>query len=277
MSAAAPPVLIDTHAHLQDPAFDADRDAVLARAWSAGVRVMVCVGYDLESSRRAVELAERHAGVYAAVGIHPNYAGQADESAWRTVAALARAPRVVGIGETGLDNYRNYTPASVQAAWFRRHLRLAREVGLPVIIHNRQADEQVLAMLAAELGPVGAGGRPPGVMHCFSSGAEMLQRCLDLGLVVSFAGNVTFTNARGLREVARSAPAGRFVLETDSPYLAPHPHRGTRNEPARVELTARQLAELRGESFEAVARAATQTAQALFPLEIPAEQGAERP
>lgn len=274
MSAAAPPLLIDTHAHLQDPVFDPDREAMLARAWSAGVRVIVCVGYDLESSRRAVELAGQHAGIYAAVGIHPNYAGRADESAWKELAALARAPRVVGIGETGLDNYRNYTPAAVQELWFRRHVRLAREVGLPVIVHNRQADEQVLALLAAELGPAAAEGRPPAVMHCFSSSAETLRRCLDLGLIVSFAGNVTFKNAGELREVARSAPAGRFVVETDCPYLTPHPYRGTRNEPARVQLTVRYLAELRGERFESVARVASQTAQTLFSLDSMAEPGA---
>ena len=266
MSDVARPPLIDTHAHLQDPLFDDDRGDVLARAQAAGLRAVICAGYDLDSSRRAVELAARHPLVYAAVGIHPNYASRPPLADWTAIRDLAQRPKVVGVGETGLDNYRKYTPPDIQETWFRRHLDLAGELGLPVIVHNRQADERIRAVLEEWTSGLSR-GRPPGVMHCFSSGRAMLEACLALGFVISLAGNLTFKNADPLRAVAKAIPAGRLVVETDCPFLAPHPHRGERNEPAYVEHTARRLIEERGEPFAQLAEFTTRTAAALFGLE----------
>jgi TatD DNase family protein len=274
MTDVARPPLIDTHTHLQDPLFDDDRDDVLAQAEATGLRAMICVGYDVDSSRRAVELTARHSLVYAAVGIHPNYASRPDDADWAAIRELARRPKVIGLGETGLDNYRKYTPPDVQEAWFRRHLQLAGELRLPVIVHNRQADERIQAVLEEW-----ASGldwrRPPGVMHCFSSGRAMLEACLAIGFVISFAGNVTFKNADGLRAVAKHVPPGRLVVETDCPFLAPHPHRGERNEPAYVEYTARRLAEERGEPFARLAELTTRAAEALFGLQPRDQRRAE--
>jgi TatD DNase family protein len=275
MSVAARPPLVDTHAHLQDSTYDDDRGEVVARAEAAGLRVIVCVGYDLASSRRAVELAAVHEPVYAAVGIHPNYASQAAETDWSELCRLAQQPKVVALGETGLDNYRKYTPPDVQEIWFRRHLALADEVGLPVVVHNRGADERVRTVLA-DWTPGFSERRTPGVMHCFSAGFDMLESCLVLGFNISFAGPITFKNAGALRQVAKEVPAERLVVETDCPFLAPHPHRGQRNEPAYLEYTVRQLAELRDEQFSHLAESTTRAAAALFGLRLPLEHTAPR-
>jgi TatD DNase family protein len=275
MSVAAHQPLVDTHAHLQDSTYDDDRDEVVARAEAAGLRAMVCVGYDLASSRRAVELAAAHERVYAAVGIHPNYASQAVDTDWPELCSLARQPKVVALGETGLDNYRKYTPPEVQETWFRRHLALADEVGLPLVVHNRSADERVRTVLA-DWTPGFGGRRTPGVMHCFSAGLDLLESCLGFGFNISFAGPITFKNAGALRQVAKEVPAERLVAETDCPFLAPHPHRGQRNEPAYLEYTVRQLAELRGQRFDQLAESTTRAAANLFGLRLPLEHTAPR-
>jgi TatD DNase family protein len=275
MTDALPP-LVDTHAHLQDPLYDDDRDEVLERAETAGLRAIVCVGYDLSSSRRAVELAARHTAVYATVGIHPNYAAQAVEANWSELRDLAGQTKVVALGETGLDNYRQYTPPAVQERWFERHLELAHDVGLPVIVHNRQADERVQSMLSDWASGLDR-DRPLGVMHCFSSGRAMLEACLSLGFTISLAGPVTFRNADLLRRVATQVPPDRLVVETDCPFLAPHPHRGERNEPAYLEYTARDLAEVRAEPFGTLAERTTRNAVILFGLSTAVEQEAKAP
>ena len=274
MTALARKSLLDTHAHVQDEAFDADREAVLARAAQVGVRAVVCVGYDLQSSRRAVELAARFASLYATVGIHPNYAGRATDAEWQEVCWLAGLPRVVGIGETGLDNYRDYTPAAMQEAWFERHLTLAAERDLPVVVHNRDANERVCDLLRQWTGSRRLPSAP-GVMHCFSADERTLEACLGFDFRISIAGPVTFRNAERLRSLAALVPADRLVVETDAPYLTPHPHRGQRNEPAFVQYTARQLAEIRGESFEELAARTTANAVELFRLDLP-RPGAEK-
>jgi TatD DNase family protein len=276
MSLANCPPLVDTHAHLQDSTYDDDRDEVLARAQSAGLQAIICVGYDLASSRRAVELAAAHEPVYAAVGVHPNYASQAAETDWPELRNLARQPKVVALGETGLDNYRKYTLPEVQETWFRRHLALADELGLPLVVHNRSANERVQGLLA-DWTAASSKWRAPGVMHCFSAGLEMLQSCLGLGFTISFAGPITFKNAGALRQIAKEVPADRLVVETDCPFLAPHPHRGQRNEPAYLEYTVRQLAELRDEQIDQLAESTTRAAAALFGLRLPLEQMASRP
>jgi len=239
---------------------------VLERAAAAGVVAMVCVGYDEESSVAAVALAEQHPQIVAAVGIHPNSSGVARPGAFERIEMLARHSRVVGIGETGLDNYRKRTPPAVQREWFVRHLGLAARLDLPVIVHNREADAEVGPMLVEWSRQTG--GR--GVLHCFSGDDAMLQAGLEAGFTVSFAGPVTYKNAGELPRRAQRVPLDRVVVETDCPYLPPHPHRGQRNEPAHVRLTAARLAELHGVSLERVEQATTENARRLFPgLPVP--------
>jgi len=229
--------LVDTHAHLMDPAFDGDRAEVLERARQAGVEALVLVGYDLASSRAAVELARDIPASGAAVGIHPNSAADASEDDFAQIAELAHAPEVVAIGETGLDTYRKFTPLDRQREAFAWHLRLADARKLPVIVHNRQADSQVLSVVAEGDGHAG------GVLHCFSStDPSYLERMLELDFYISFAGPLTFKNAAAARAMATRVPRDRLLVETDCPYLAPEPHRGRRNEPAYVRDTAACLA-----------------------------------
>jgi TatD DNase family protein len=239
--------LVDTHAHLMDAAFDADRAAVLARASTAGVAALVLVGYDLASSRAAVELARRIAWARATVGIHPNSAAEASEADFNAVAMLARDQEVIAIGETGLDYYRHYTPPDRQRAALDWHVRLAEELALPVIVHNRQADADVAAALASVAPPV------RGVLHCFSStDPTYLDRMLALGYFVSLAGPLTFKSAADLRATVAHVPLDRLLVETDCPYLSPVPHRGQRNEPAFVRDTAKCLAQLVSLPLEAL-------------------------
>ena len=250
--------LVDTHAHLMDAAFDLDRDQVVARANAAGVTRMVLVGYDRPSSSAAVELARRVSGARAAVGIHPNSAAEASEADFDAVAELAAAPEVVAIGETGLDYYRDHTPPERQRQAFQWHLRLAEERQLPVIVHNRQTENDVVAATAAHAAR--------GILHCFSStDAGYLERMLALGYFVSFAGPLTFKNAAPLRAMVQCVPVERLLVETDCPYLAPTPHRGRRNEPAFVRDTAACLAQIVGVSFEAIVERLWTNSVQVFP------------
>jgi TatD DNase family protein len=258
--------LIDTHAHLDDPGFDADRDAVIARAEAAGVEAIVSVGVSADSSQTVLRLAERYPSVFAAVGIQPNSCAEAAPGDWDRVVAMVDHPRVVALGETGLDRYWDFTPFEVQRDYFDRHLRLGQERGLPVVIHCRDCDDDVLAMLRE------ASGRGPvrGLIHAFSGSAAMAEECLAMGLYVSFAGMVSYTNRKfqPLRAVAAGIDATRLVLETDSPYLVPHPLRGKlqRNEPAEIVHTAASLATLRGVSLEQLSTETTANARRLFGL-----------
>ena len=251
--------LFDTHAHLDVREFDADRDAVLARARAAGVRRILTVGTDAESSRAAIALAGREPDVWATVGIHPHDAGAADEAALAEVERLAREPRVVAIGEIGLDFFRNLSPREAQERVFRRLLALARQVRKPVVVHCRDAHAETLAVLAEE-----RAGEVSGIMHCFSGDVDVARRCLDLGLLISLAGPVTYPNPRALPDVARFVPGDRLVVETDCPFLPPQGYRGQRNEPAYVALTAARVAELRGEPLEALARRMSENARRLL-------------
>ncbi len=254
--------LFDTHAHLQFPEFGADLDAVLERARAAGVRHMVTIGTSVETSRAAIALAQRHPDVSAAVGVHPHDAGGADDAALAQVERLAQSsPKVVAIGETGLDFFRNLSSRDSQERLFRWQLGLARRLGKPALIHCRDAHAEVLAICAEE-GVEQIGG----IMHCFSGDAAVARRVLDLGLVISIAGPVTYPNARALPDVVRLAPADRLVVETDCPFLPPQGYRGKRNEPAYIALTAARVAELRREPPELVAEQTTATARRLFGL-----------
>jgi TatD DNase family protein len=255
----APP-LFDTHAHLHFPELAADLDGVLARARAAGVTGMVTIGTDRETNPAAVALAESRDAVYATVGIHPHDAGEATEADFEAMEALARrSVRVVALGEMGLDFFRDLSPRHAQETVFRRQLDMARRLDKPAVIHCRDAHPEALAILADErVGEVG------GVMHCFSADVDIARRCLDLGLSISLAGPVTYKNARALPEVARFLPADRLVLETDCPFLPPHPHRGERNEPAWVAITAARVAELRGVTLAALGETTTANALRLF-------------
>jgi TatD DNase family protein len=275
MSELAEQPLVDTHSHVQDPEFDRDRDEALDRARAAGLQAIVSVGYDLTSSRRAVQLAEAQPDVFAAVGIHPNSVAQAGSADWSEICDLARHPKVVALGETGLDNYRKYTPPNLQEASLWRHLELAEALSLPVVIHNREASPRMRQILGEWTGRRRNEGFP-GVMHCFSADAETLTACLKYGFVISIAGPVTYKNAESLRARAKDVPVGRLVVETDCPYLTPEPHRGKRNEPAFVAHTARRLAEVRSESFAELAVHTTQTASELFGLPLTAAPAASR-
>jgi TatD DNase family protein len=258
-----PMPLFDTHAHLHFPDFAEDLDAVLSRAREAGLRGIVTIGTDRDSNRATVAMAARHADVWASVGIHPHDAAEATEDDFAELEGLARADGVVGIGEMGLDFFRDLSPRDVQARVFRRQLDLARRVGKPAIIHCRDAHPETLAILEeARVGETG------GVMHCFSADVPEARRCLDLGLVISLAGPVTYKNARALPEVARFVPEDRLVVETDCPYLTPVPHRGKRNEPAYVALTAAHVAALRGVDAEALGERMTANAARLFKIAV---------
>jgi TatD DNase family protein len=243
------PPLFDTHAHLHFPELAPDLDGVLERARAAGVVGMVTIGTDRETNAAAVVLAERLADVHATVGIHPHDAAGASEDDFEAMERLAReSPKVVALGEMGLDYFRNHSPRDVQETVFRRQLTLARRLRKPVVVHCRDAHRETLAILADErVGEV-----------------EVAKRCLDLGLSISLAGPVTYKNARSLPEVARFVPADRLVVETDCPFLPPHPHRGHRNEPAWVAITAAKVAELRGVTRGALAETTTENAHRLF-------------
>jgi TatD DNase family protein len=256
--------LFDTHAHLHFPDYADDLDAVLARARAAGVRAMVTIGTDRGTNRAVVELAQRLPDVWATVGIHPHDASEATEADLGEMERLARAnAKVVGLGEMGLDFFRNLSPPDVQRDVFRRQIRIARAVGKPLVVHCRDAHEETLALLAEE------GARDiGGVMHCFSGDVAMARRCLDLGFFISLAGPVTYKNARALPEVARFVPEDRLVVETDCPYLPPTPHRGRRNEPAYVALTAAHVAGLRGADPDRLGETLTANAATLFGITL---------
>jgi TatD DNase family protein len=258
--------LIDTHAHLDFRQFDADRQAVLERASAAGVAKILTVGTDVASSRRAVALAAKHDSVYAAVGMHPHDAKSLSGKALAELRTLARQPRVVAVGEIGLDFYRDRSPRDMQRKAFQAQLAWSAKLGKPVIIHDREAHSEVMAIL--ESWAEGLKGSPLegrlGVLHTFSGDSSMAEQAIELGFYLSISGPVTYKNAGRLAEVVRHAPLGRLLVETDCPFLTPHPYRGRRNEPAYVRLVAERIATLRGIAFEDLAKATTANAERLF-------------
>lgn len=248
--------LVDPHCHLQDAKFDADRDELIARSL-AELEWLVVVGDNLQNSRIAVNMVQP--GVYATVALHPYHAKDLDDAALETLRALATRPGVVAIGETGLDYFNEFSPRAAQQEAFHAQLGLAAERDLPVVIHNREADADALAILREH-----APALPGVVMHCFGSDAACAEACVDLGFYVSFAGNVTFPKAQALRDAAAVVPLDRIMAETDAPYLAPQPRRGKRCEPAYVAHTIAQLAEVKGIEPDAMAEHCANNAAALF-------------
>jgi TatD DNase family protein len=254
--------VIDSHCHIDMPQFDADRADVVARARAAGVETMLIVGgVDEEQGHRRALRAADELGLPASAGIHPHEARLATEETYDELRTLALEGHIVALGELGLDFHYDHSPRDVQREVFRRQLRLAREVGLPVIIHAREADEETCAILEEE-----QAGETGGVIHCFTGGHELARRALALGFYVSFSGIVAFPRAEVIQEVARTVPEDRLLIETDAPFLAPPPHRGQRNEPAFVVDVARFVARLRGVPLEAVGAAAAANFPRLFAL-----------
>jgi TatD DNase family protein len=243
--------LIDSHCHLDNEDFDHDRDAVVERALAAGVEHMVAIGTgdgppDLEAG---IRIAEQYPAFYCTVGVHPHDAAKATSESFDRMADMLKHPKVVALGEIGLDYHYDHSPREVQRDVFIEQMRLARNAGKPIVIHTREAWDDTFALLEQHW----PAGGPGGIMHCFSGGVEQARRSLGLGFYLSFGGIVTFPKSLDIQEAARAAPADRILIETDAPFLAPAPNRGKRNEPAFVVHTARKLAELRGETLETIA------------------------
>ena len=253
-------MLVDTHAHLQWASFDKDREKVISRAREVAVEYIVNIGFDVDGSREAIELAEKHKGLFATIGIHPHRTSQLNENVLDKLRKLAENPKVVAIGEIGLDYYRNLSPREAQKKALEAQLFLAEELKLPVVIHDREAHADTLDMLSKFK------GRIKGIMHCFSGNREMAEQCVKSDFYISFAGPVTFPNAHKLHEIAKWIDLNRILLETDSPWLAPQDMRGKRNEPAFLPFIARKIAKLKGISTDELAEATTDNAKEIFQL-----------
>jgi TatD DNase family protein len=243
--------LIDSHCHLDFPDFADDLDAVIERARAAGVERMITIGAQMAKAAAVAKIAERYDDVFFTVGTHPHEAAGEGAEDFAAMRAFAKHPKCVGIGEAGLDYHYDYAPRDVAQRVFRGQIALARELDLPLVIHARDADDDIAAILSDEMGK----GRFSALLHCFTSSRELALTALKLGLSISFSGVVTFKKSEGLRAIARDVPLDRILVETDAPYLAPTPHRGRRNEPAFVVATAAVVAEARGLELEAFAEA----------------------
>lgn len=255
--------LFDTHAHLDDEQFASRLPEVIANARTAGVDQIIVVGTTADSSERCVEIAGQFDGLYAAVGIQPNYTADASEEDWSRIKRLIDAPQVKALGETGLDRYWDYAPFEVQEGFFRRHIQLSTETGLPFIVHMRDCNDDILRVL----GVASEQNSLRGVMHSFTGDTKMADACLEMGLYISFAGMVTFKKSEELRGVAEKIPADRLLLETDSPYLSPHPKRGQRpNEPSLIVHTAECLADVRRVTVDELSTQTSENAKRLFGL-----------
>ena len=246
-------MLIDSHCHLEYPDLAVEADAVMARARAAGVGICVTIGTKLSTFPQTLSMAQRYPDVWCSVGVHPHEASSEPLETSAPLIAHAAAAEVVGIGETGLDYYYDHSPRDAQIANFRFHIDAARQTGLPLIVHTRDADDDTISILRDEM----AKGNFTGVLHCFTGSAKLAQAALELGFFISASGIITFRKAEDLRLVFRDVPLDRLLVETDSPYLAPIPHRGRRNEPAFVVQTAKALADLKGISEEQVAESTT--------------------
>lgn len=252
-------MLFDTHVHLNAEQFQEDLEEVIERAKTAGVSKVVVVGFDRPTILRAMELVEQYDFMYASVGWHPVDAIDMRDEDLHWLEELSHHPKVVAIGETGLDYHWDKSPKEIQKEVFRKQIRLAKKTKLPIIIHNREATADIVAILKAEnAAEVG------GIMHCFSGSAETAKECVEMNFYISLGGPVTFKNAKKPKEVALEIPLDRLLIETDCPYLAPHPHRGTRNEPSYVKLVAEQIAEIKNITLEEVAEATERNAKKLF-------------
>lgn len=262
--------LIDTHCHLDFPDFEAERSAIIQRAEARGVRRLITISTHISRVANIRSIAEANENVYFTVGTHPHHSHEEAEPTVEDLVQLSCHPKCVGLGEAGLDYHYDQAPREISRRVFLTHIEAARQTGLPLVIHTRDADEDCAAILTEEMGK----GRFPALLHCFTSGYELAQTAVALGLYISFSGVLTFKNAQELRETAKSIPLSRLLVETDAPFLAPVPHRGKRNEPAFVVDTARVLAEIKGVSEKELAQATTENAMKLFSKMAPLELAA---
>jgi len=267
-------IFVDSHCHIDSEAFDADRDEVIERAREAGVKMMLVVGTgdaaDFENFSRVVRLAEKHENIFASIGVHPHDAKTFDAESEQRLIELARSSeKVIAWGEIGLDFYYDHSPPELQKEIFRRQIKIANELNLPIIIHSRDADVETVEILTEECGTENFRG---GIMHCFGGTAEMAESLLNVGFIISFAGNVTFKKAENLRDAARIVPLDKLLIETDAPYLAPIPFRGKRNEPMFVIETAKFLADFYGLEVEELAKQTTQNFLDFFRLSLALEK-----
>ncbi|MDY7045098.1 TatD family hydrolase [Virgibacillus sp. M23] len=256
-------MLFDTHVHLNARDFFEDRDETIQRAFGTGVNYMVVVGFDRETIPLAIEIAEQYETIYAAVGWHPVDAIDMTDEELNWIEEFSAHPKVVAIGEMGLDYHWDKSPKDVQKDVFRKQIRLAKKLNMPIIIHNREATEDVIEILQEE-GAASIGG----IMHCYNDSAKYVQACLDMNFYISLGGPVTFKNAVEPKEVAVQVPLDRLLVETDAPFLAPHPNRGKRNEPSYVKLVAEKIAELRGLTLEEISENTTKNAISLFGIKL---------
>ena len=254
-------MLVDTHAHLDFPDFDPQRQEVIARAGQAGVKYIINVSSDLRGCAASLELARNYENIFAAIGIHPHSAEETREEDFQRIPGLLKNKKVVAIGEVGLDYYRNLSPQDRQRDLFSRFIGLSLETQLPLIIHSRDAETDTINILKSR-----GGENVKGVVHCFSGSLDFCRQCLDLGLSISFTCNVTYKKSEASRELVKYVPSNRLLLETDCPYLSPEGLRGKRNEPANVRLLAQFIADLRGCNFEEIARNTSDNAIRLFDL-----------
>ena len=251
-------MFIDSHTHIQISQFDPDRDAVLKRALEAGVSTILVIGFDLKTSLGAVELAEKHENLFATVGMHPHDAKDLTPDVLKTFRELLHHPKVIALGEIGLDYYRNLSPHAVQKDAFEKQLDLAEEMGMPIIVHNRDAYMDILPILEARRGQI------QGVLHCFTGDVELMHRSIEIGFHIGIGGIVTYPNAKDVQAVAREVPLERLLIETDCPWLAPQSWRGKRNEPAYVRAVAEKIAELRETSVGTIGEITTKNFNLLF-------------
>lgn len=254
-------MFIDTHVHLNADQYEDDLQKVINRALDANVKKMVVIGFDRITIERAMKLVEEYSFLYAVVGWHPVDAIDCTEEDLKWIEELAEHEKVVGIGEMGLDYHWDKSPKDVQQALFRQQIRLAQKVNLPIIIHNRDATEDVIRILQEEEAHLTGG-----IMHCYGGSVETAKQCIEMNFMISLGGPVTFKNAKKPKEVATEIPLEYLLIETDAPYLAPHPHRGKRNEPALVTLVAEEIAHLKGITVEEVAEATTKNAERFFKI-----------
>ncbi len=252
-------MLVDTHAHLDMKDFDNDRQQVIARAKENGINIIINAAFDLASSRRALSIAQKYQGVYALAGIHPHDADSVSAGYLDELSKMSENPLVVALGEMGLDYFRDISPREIQQKVFREQLALARELNIPVVIHDREAHGDMLKILKQDGIP-----KRGGVMHCFSGSWEMAQECIKMGLYISIAGPVTYNNSSKLKAVAAKLPLNRLLVETDSPYLTPQIHRGTRNEPAYVRYVAEEIASLKNIEYEELVRSISANVAEVF-------------
>ncbi len=252
-------MFIDTHVHLNADQYENDVEEVITRALDAGVSKMIVVGFDRKTINRAMELTELYPFIYAVVGWHPVDAIDCTKEDLQWIESLAAHPKVVGIGETGLDYHWDKSPKDIQQKVFREQIQLAKKVNLPIIIHNRDATADVVRILKEE-----DAGKVGGIMHCYGGSVETAKECIDMNFMISLGGPVTFKNARMPKEVAAEIPLDKLLIETDAPFLAPHPYRGKRNEPSYVTLVAEEIARLKELSIEEVAKATTENALKIF-------------